>query len=373
MSPIFALLGNDIARAADVAAGLDAAAWRALDLQAGQHRLRPLLLSRAAQGAWAVPPDLARQWQASHLRSARRALGQKAALARIGKSFARAGVAAAVLKGGAFVWSGGIDPAMRPMRDLDLLVKPAEADAAAGLLAELGFIVDPQSRPSDKHLPAMTDGKAVVELHLHIFDTHDDAGAQREQAFIARAWQRAVPGPVPGMQMFCPTDTLLHVILHAVLDHQFNNGPLLLVDMPALAEAGKIDWALLWQEAESLGVTRACQLALMLGQKQGGLAVDWQGSPPPHLGERELEQVMRLMLVDTAYRSATGWPAQLLRLAPHRWPAQIAAMVQRRSDSGAADQTGEPGLGAALSYAVGAEGRARIADAVRLSLWLRRD
>lgn len=199
MSPIFALLGNDIARAAEVASGLDAAAWRALGRQAGQHRLRPLLHSRAAQGAWAVPPDLARQWQASHLRSARRALDQKAALARIGKTFARGGVAAAVLKGGAFVWSGAIDPAVRPMRDLDLLVKPADADVAAALLAALGYVVDPKSRPSDKHLPAMTDGKAVVELHLHIFDTHDDAGAQREQAFIARAWRRSVAGPVPGM------------------------------------------------------------------------------------------------------------------------------------------------------------------------------
>lgn len=377
MSPIFALLGNDIARAAEVAAGLDPAAWHALDRQAGQHRLRPLLHSRAAQGAWAVPPDLALRWKASHLRSARRALDQKVALARIGKSFARGGVAAAVLKGGAFIWSGAIDPAMRPMRDLDLLVKPADADAATGLLAALGFVVDLQSRPSDKHLPAMTDGKTVVELHLHIFDTHDDEGVRREQAFIERAWQRAVPGPVPGMQMFCPTDTLLHVMLHSVLDHQFNNGPLLLVDMPALAPAGAIDWALLWQEAECLSVTRACQLALMLGQKLCGLAVDWQGRPPLNLGERELEQVMRLMLVDTTYRSATGWPAQLLRLAPHRWPAQVAAMVRRRSDAiaidPAVDPTGEPGLGAALSYAVGAEGRARIADAVRLSLWLRRD
>lgn len=110
---------------------------------------------------------------------------------------------------------------------------------------EAGFAVDPQSRPSDKHLPAKTDGKAVVELHLLIFDNHDDAAAQREQAFIATAWQRAVLGPVSGMQMFSLTHTLLHVILHAVLDHQFNNGPLLLIDMPALAETSMIDRALL--------------------------------------------------------------------------------------------------------------------------------
>lgn len=374
MSPIFALLWNDRATADETAARLDGAAWRALDTQAAQHRLRPLLYRRASEGGWSVPSDVMCQWQGSYQRSAMRALAQKGALARIGRTLGAAGVSAAVLKGGAFIWSGVLDPALRPMRDLDVLIRPDDARAATDLLRSIGYAVDPNDAPSGKHLPAMTNGKAVVELHLHVFDTHDDRAATREQQFIDRAWMRAVPAEFAGMQALCPTDTLLHLIVHAVLDHQFNNGPLLLTDMATLVQRGPIDWALFWGEAERIDATRACQLALAFGQRVSGLAVDWQGHAPADLGDSQMDQVARLMMMDTAYRSAVGWPGQLLRLSPYRWPAQLAAMVQRRrGDTGeTVAQNSEPGLAAALHYAAGAEGRSKIADAVRLSLWLRR-
>ncbi|WP_156454605.1 hypothetical protein [Erythrobacter sp. CCH5-A1] len=48
------------------------------------------------------------------------------------------------------------------------------------------------------------------------------------------------------------------------------------------------------------------------------MAVDWQGHAPTDLREAELDVARRLMLVDTAFRSAVGWPAQLLRLPAHR-------------------------------------------------------
>lgn len=299
-------------------------------------------------------------------------------MARVARCLGKGGITAAVLKGGAFVWGGMIDPAIRPMRDLDVLVHPDDATAAMALLRANGFEDDHRSQPSGKHLPALTDGTAVVELHLHIFDTHDDADAEREKEFIARAWSRKVAGPVPGMDALCPTDTLLHLILHAVLDHQFNNGPLLLVDMPALARSGGIDWAMLWEEAAQLGTLRACQLALVLGERVCGMAVNWHGHAPDDLSDHELDLALRLMLVDTEYRSAIGWPGRLLRTPPHRWPAQVGDMIRRRGRARAAAgaetraPSDEPGLGASLSYAVGTEGRARIADAVRLSRWLQR-
>jgi hypothetical protein len=141
-----------------------------------------------------------------------------------------------------------------------------------------------------------------------------------------------------------------------------------------LVERGLIDWALFWDEAERIDLMRACQLALGFGERVSGLTVDWQGHAPLDLGEAEMEQVARLMLVDMAYRAALGWPVQLLRTSPRRWPAQLAAMVRRHRGVGAPvpAPTGEADLGAAISYAVGAEGRSKIADAVRLTRWLRR-
>jgi hypothetical protein len=113
-------------------------------------------------------------------------------------------------------------------------------------------------------------------------------------------------------------------------------------------------------------------LALALGEALCGLTVEWRGHRPADLGPQDIAQAARLMLVDTNYRSATGWPAQLLRLPPHRWPAQVGAMLKRRSAAGSAAPSGEPGFGGSIAYAMGADGRTRLADAVRLSLWLRR-
>ncbi len=374
MSPIFALLWGDIARAGEVSASLDRAGWLALDSQAAQHRLRPLLFQSASDQNWNVPAELMQKWRASRQRSAMRALAQQAALSRIGKALCAGGVPAAILKGGTFVWSDGSDPALRPMRDLDVLIRPSDAQAATALLEAIGFVSGTRGPPSGKHLPAMTCGKVAVELHLRIFDTYDEQAATRERGFIERAWQRAVPASFAGLQALSPTDTLLHLIHHAVRDHQFNNGPLLLADMLTLVESGLIDWALFWDEAERIDLMRACQLALGFGERASGLTVDWQGHAPLDLGEAEMEQVARLMLVDMAYRAALGWPVQLLRTSPRRWPAHLAAMVRRHRGVGVpvpAPQ-GEADLGAAISYAVGVEGRSKIADAVRLTRWLRR-
>ena len=375
MNPILHLLWGDAAEAAALAGACNAAAWQAIDRRAGQHRLRPMLHVRATASAWPVPADLKRQWHDSYQRAALRALRQKAALASIGKAFGRHGIAAAALKGGAFVWSGGLDPALRPMRDLDLLIRPEDAARVVEVLAALGFAGTGQPHDQGaKHLPPLSNGTVTVEPHLHIFDTYDAAAAASEAAFIARAWQRAGPAGVPGLAALSPTDTLLHLILHAVLDHQFNNGPLLLADMTALVETGQVDWAILWEEAERLDAVRACQLALGVGQALAGLSVDWGRHKAPDLGAAEIERVARLMLVDMAYRSAVGWPGRLLRLSPAGWLGQIPKMLRRRQSRQevAARSSGNPALRDLMAFAVGDEGRGNIADAVSLARWLKR-
>lgn len=375
MSPVLRLLWGDSAETTALAAASDAVAWRAIDRQAGQHRLRPMLHVRAAASGWPVPADIQRQWRESYQRAAMRALRQKSAMARIGKAFGIHGIEAAALKGGAFVWSGGFDPALRPMRDLDLLIRPEDAERVVEVLASLGF--SGTGQPHDhgaKHLPPLSDGAVTIEPHLHVFDTYDAAAAEREAEFIGRAWRRAGPAAVPGLSAFSPSDTLLHLILHAVLDHQFNNGPLLLADMAALVATGQVDWAVLWDEAERLDAVRACQLALGVGQALTGLSVDWGRHKAADLGAAEVERVARLMLVDMAYRSAVGWPGQLLRLSPARWLEQVPKMLRRRQSrqEAAAGPGTDPGLRDLVAFALGDQGRENIADAVNLSRWLKR-
>ena len=373
MNPLFALLWGEEAKAAAVAAGLGAEDWLVLSRQAAQQRLRPLLHRRSAAGSWPVPPGLARQWQNSYNRAAMRALGQRAVLTRIGAAFAAAGVRAAILKGGAFVWAPGLDPALRPMRDLDLLIAPEDAGRVVEILSTAGFDGgSTELAESGKHLPALISEEVTVEPHLHLFDTYDDRAAERERHFIARAWQRAEPAVVPGIATLSPTDTLLHLILHAVLDHQFNNGPLLLGDIKALAGLERINWTLFWDEAERLDAVRVCQLALGVGQELAGIAVDWGGHAPGDLGADQAERVARLMLIDMDRRSTVGWPGQLLRLPLRRWPGQMLTMLhrRRRRDANTSKADNRAGMLAAVGHALGEQGRSDIADAVYIARWL---
>ena len=375
MSPLFALVWGEESRAAATAAALGEDDWHALSRQAEQHRLRPLLHWRSTSGSWPVPQHLARQWLNSYNRAALRALGQRAALTRMGAALSAGGIKAAVLKGGAFVWSAGFDPALRPMRDLDLLIAPDDAARVVEILSATGFTGgSAECSGSDKHLPAMTSGGFIVEVHLHLFDTYDDAAAECESRYIARAWQRAEAAAVLGICALCPADTLLHLILHAALDHQFNNGPLLLGDLKLLIGSGRIDWALFWNEAERLEAVRACQLALGVVQQLAGIAVDWGDHAPADLGPDQVERVSRLMLVGLAHRSAVGWPGQLLRLSLRRWPGQILTMLhrRRRRDANAAKADNGAGMLAAVGHALGEQGRSDIADAVDIARWLER-
>lgn len=375
MSPLFQLLWGDPDRAGSVAAALDDGAWRAVNRQAAQHRLRPLLHDRATMGGWAMPEWLAHDWAVSHRRSAMRALRQRVELVRIAQAFAPHGLGAVVLKGGAFVWRDGHDPALRPLRDLDLLIAEGQAAQAAAILTSLGYVAGAEAHDEHaKHLPPMTARNVTVELHLHLLDTHDPAAAAREAAFIARFRDRTGPCPIaPGLDIPAGSDTLLHLIVHAVLDHQFNNGPLLIADMAGLIEAGRIDWSTFWAEAEALNCVRACQLALAMGEAAAGLPVDWQHHRPADLAEADLERAFRLMLVDTRLRSATGWPGRLARIPVRRWPGHLFREVRRKlrreaKAEAAARGTWQDGLQAQ----VGRETRALAADAVKLGLWLRK-
>lgn len=372
MSPLFALLWGKESRSAATAAALGEEEWHALSRLAEQHRLRPMLHRRSTTESWPVPQHLARQWLNSYNRAALRALGQRAALARIGAALSAGGIKAAVLKGGAFVWSAGFDPALRPMRDLDLLIAPDDAARVVGILSAAGFAGGSAALSgSGKHLPPMTSGGLIVEVHLHLFDTYDDVAAEREARYIARAWQRAEAAAVPGICALCPADTLLHLILHAVLDHQFNNGPLLLGDLKLLIGSGRIDWALFWNEAERLEAVRACQLALGVVKQLAGIVVEWGEHTPADLSPDQVERVSRLMLVGLAQRSAVGWPGQLLRLPLRRWPGQLLTMLRRRRRRDVNDAEGA-GMLAAVSHALGDQGRSDIADALDIARWLGR-
>jgi hypothetical protein len=294
--------------------------WAAIASQAREHRLRPLLHASAKQWPWPAPTPLVEDWARSSRQSAGRALAQRAELIRIGAALNAAGIVGIVLKGGAIAWRGWFDPALRPMRDLDLLVPNNDADKAQSVLRQLGFIAPEGPNPeNEKHLPAMRSLRSgtVVEIHLHLIEPSGSSGHRDDRTFRDLAEPRIVPIPGTALVALSDTDTLLHLILHGALDHQFNNGPVLAFDVLTMLEHGAIDWTAFWDTAEAVGGLRASQLVLsFVAELSPGARIDWRGHAPTDLDREQLLAVAELMLIDRARRSVTGLPG---RIARHGW------------------------------------------------------
>lgn len=360
LPPMFGLLWGEAATAP--------ADWAEIDRIAGQHRLRPLLHQRAGAGQWALPPEIAAGWSAAHRRSALRALRQRGELARLGKLLGAAGIAATVLKGGAFVWRGWADPGLRPLRDLDLLLEPGAAAGAHELLRGHGF-VQVEGAGEGKHLPGLIapGSQVLVELHTRLFDTPTVADGEREAAFRAEALAGAPASDRIGA--LSDSDTLLHVILHGVLDHQLNTGPLLLFDLSLLIRHGAIDWARFWRLAEAAGGVRAAQLALALAAVvEPELTIGWQGHEPADLAPDTLRAAAELMLVDTARRSELGVAGRIARLERGAWLGEALAALRRGVASPAGLWRRLAGSGA---VALRGADRRHVGSTLAVARWLR--
>lgn len=114
--------------------------WHSFHVLARGHGLAPLARAHLAEHP-AVPQPAHEALEAEARDSARSNLVQSAILHGLVADLTAGGAAPLVLKGlplGAALYG---DPALRPCSDLDLLVRPAEVERAAAVLAERGYVL----------------------------------------------------------------------------------------------------------------------------------------------------------------------------------------------------------------------------------------
>ncbi len=223
-------------------------AWPTLAGRAENHGLGPLLYTHLTAAGAAVPLEARRELQALYLRHRHANRVRSAALAEILDCFEAAGIRALVLKGAALAYLVYPDPGQRPMRDMDLLVRKAQARPAQVLLAGLGFeapLPGPGPLPG-KHLAAATRSEQglslSVEIHHNLFSPGRRLSLELEDLASPPAGFT-----LAGRTAFTlPYEPLLwHLCQHLLLMRQ----PLRLIwvaDIVGLAErfAGQIDWDL---------------------------------------------------------------------------------------------------------------------------------
>ncbi|NNC41773.1 MAG: hypothetical protein HKO03_00870 [Acidimicrobiia bacterium] len=138
------------------------------------------------------------------------------AAAEVVRRFAEVGISSVLLKGSALAVSRYPAPGTRPMFDVDIMVRPRQAMAAAALLVEMGFrpaiqLSDPVLRTRASAQFVRSDG-VDIDLHWHalggyVADPFDDA-----------LWRgtESVEGSGSALQQLRSAEQLVHVVAHAL-------------------------------------------------------------------------------------------------------------------------------------------------------------
>jgi hypothetical protein len=296
--------------------------WLSILEMAKQHRIGPMLHSRCQSASLgeAIPVFVAEQWAAAYRKSAFRYLSFRKTLDQLRTILDEAEIPFAALKGAWLAQHAYRDPALRPMRDVDLLVPPSCALETYNLLNKNGFVRD-KDYPMPlgnaifdaKHLPAMRccDSGLHIEVHSRIM-TVQNVPIQPETlddvAFLLsrREYQNGVP-------YLSPTDTLLHLVVHAAYDHQFNNGPITFYDIAVLLNSAPIDWPKFWQMTAAGGWSRGCVLIFELASHyhKGDVWRDYCNVSFSHPSKSQIESAALLSLQDFDHRGVVSLRAEM--------------------------------------------------------------
>ena len=317
---------------------LSDADWQSLCMIAKQHRIGPMLHHRlqVLELGSSVPPNVTDQWARAYRKAAFRYLSFRKTLARLKEILDAAHIPFAALKGAWLSQYAYDNPVLRPLRDIDILVEPESALSVYALLEKNGFVRrEDFPMPLDgamdyaKHLPPMryTETGIYLEVHSRLMDVPPGptlTGALDDVSLLLGRCENR-----DGVSYLSPTDTLLHLIVHAAYDHQFNNGPLTFNDIAFLLETAVVDWPTFWTMAEAGNWVRGCIMILELASYYHG-ADAWRafyhGSLPAP-STYQLESAALLSLQEYDHRGLVGFKAAI---ADERgWSGQTGSIVNR--------------------------------------------
>lgn len=183
------------------------------------------------------------------------------------------GIDLLLLKGAPLALSYYSSPALRPMADLDLAVRPEQLDRAIGLLTELGWLGDTLTPSSEdlryRHAWWCTDG-AGGELDVHYHLLRDCLNQAADRWF----WSAVEPVGFLGVKALQlePTALLFHTLVHGVRWNEETPIRWIPDTMAIVRERGEaIDWERLLDFAATQHLTHRLSLGLIYLVENFGL------------------------------------------------------------------------------------------------------
>ena len=263
---------------------LDANDWRFLSAQARDQGMASLVFLHATQaGVLAMAPaevaaDLAASYAQRLVTSRQLQLAQRDVLAALSAR----GIQAMVLKGTSLAERYYGTVALRPVRDIDLLVRRAQLGATVDTLKRLGYTAQ-QGLGSARQFFALASSalgyqradRVTVEVHWQL----TSRPVYRPALDVRRAWTRALPldGAGPRAMRLAPADELRYLCVHLAAEHGMSR-LIWLVDIAALVRSLGGDWDWEGFTAETIAARAATPVAVALRRASELLDLD----VPPH-------------------------------------------------------------------------------------------
>lgn len=193
------------------------------------------------------------------------------------------------LKGSPLAFGYYPEPQMRPLRDVDLLLPPEQAEAAYDFLllqeqfaplrrgARYGLEHSHQL-PEILHKPS----RMVIEIHHRLNAKNWSADEQ----FAAKIMSEAISITLLDREVLVPTaeNNFLHLLEHATLHHTFANGPLILADLHYLARHDNFDVGQVLSDIDKLGLARSFAIIVRCAEELGAKWI-----PNHYRGHRDIK------------------------------------------------------------------------------------
>ena len=209
--------------------------------------------------------------------------------------------------------------ALRPMGDIDLLVRKEDIEKASETLIRLGYTPESHLNIQEmvkigNHLPRFVkaDGP-VLEIHWNL-----EVPTYPLTIDVEKLWARAEKTSINGVEtlILSPEDLLLHLCVHVSLHHGLEGGLKGLYDISeAIDYFGRdLDWGQLADRSRAWGAGRIVYITLLLADKILGLAV-----PEKILGTLEPDSPDRQAMITLAEEIVFANPAPITSNMARLW------------------------------------------------------
>jgi hypothetical protein len=315
---------------ADGLAQLADSGWDDLVTLADRHGLTPVLYQRLRMlGASAsIPRRAVQRLGKAYLSIARDNQRLYAELGHVLRALQKDRIPTIALKGAhlAAVVYGNI--ALRPMCDVDLLVKSDDLSAAEAVLLGMGYEQYGGADRFAMHLaPLIKPGMAPVEIHWTI-----EQPANPFKIDTDGLWERARSATIAGVEVLVlsPEDLLLHLCLHTCFQNMFDVGLRGLCDIATTIHHyhDDIDWARVQQRARAWGARNGVYLTLYLAREllQAAVPEETLASLKPDALDPQVVALAREFVFDPQEPFAVSAFAQLWTPRPLR--QRVSALLK---------------------------------------------